>query len=1288
MAWRERMAQKGVDDMTLLSKIDEASVAQNLKERFDNDVIYTNIGDVLISMNPYKWIHSIFGDEMIREYEGRSRIEMPPHIYAIAEDSYRSMMTDKVNQCVIISGESGAGKTECAKKIMEYVAVVSGGDADETSAIQKTKHIILATNPLLEAFGNAKTLRNNNSSRFGKYFEIGFNSRGEPTGGHIINYLLEKSRVTFQIVGERCFHIFYQFCKAAPQAEKEQFGINAPSDFTYLSWGQCFDVDTVDDFQEYKDMRDAMNMIGISAAEQQAIFQTLAFILWLGNVEFVENANEHSSISNMDTLEWAAGLMQVPAEFLANSLIQRTMETRRGNQRGTTYKVPLNQVQASSARDSLAKALYDKMFNWLVQRINKSLVNQSDLVIGVLDIYGFEVFDKNSFEQFCINYVNEKLQQIFIEFTLRLEQEEYVNEGIQWTPISFFNNKIVCELIEGKSPPGIFLVLDDVCRSVHSQADGADKAFAQRLSSCSSNPHFKLRGNAFTVVHYAGDVTYEAFGMIEKNKDELNTDIYQVISITENAFIQTIYPEAAAHASQDIKTRTTASRIITASANDLVVTLSKCTPHYVRCVKPNDWKAANEFDSKRVAHQIRYLGLVDNIRVRRAGFAYRTLYQKFMDRYYLISGQTSYAAQLTWKGTVRDGCRAILADLPIAPDQWQLGKTKVFIKDPETLFHLEDLRINYWHNMVTRIKNSFRTWKTYKDVVVNRIKRAYRNWKTYKVQCVAAIIQCYRNFKGFQVCYDRKMNNERVFQGKKERNRLSMTSCRRFFGDYLNVRQRQGLLTAMGPGSSEEVLLSSKVNMISHRLLRANTLTPRYMILTVRALYFITALQKKDGTVVNTLYRQIPINSITAVTFSQLKDDFIIVKVPEEQHDVIFECPYKTELVAWLNTKGSLQPGSVQFADMPEYFKKKKSKAKITFVRDDQPLCKDTPLYKKDKIMIGSGMPNSSQPASFIKEGVRIPNITITPVEEGPVRGTGRGGPLGRERRRGAARYDDTAPDLVRNLVGGGAPAPARGGPGPARGGPAPGGPARGGPGPAGPARGGPGGPGPGGPPRGGPAGPGAAPGGPPRGGPGGPGGLPRGGPGPAGPARGGPGPGPAGGLPRGGPGPGGPARGGPGGPGPGGPPRGGPGGPGPARGGPGPGGPARGGPGGPGPARGGPGPGGPARGGPGGPGPARGGPGPGGPARGGPGGPGRGGPGGPGPGGPRGGAVAAAPPAAPAGLGQCKALYPFEPQQDDELAFNQGDIITIIDKSEPEWWTGLLNGKEGVFPVSYTQLL
>src|SRR3989338_6663252 len=219
------MAQKGVDDMTLLSKIDEASVAQNLKERFDNDVIYTNIGDVLISMNPYKWISAIFGDSMIREYEGRSRIEMPPHIYAIADDSYRSMMTDKTNQCVIISGESGAGKTECAKKIMEFVAVVSGGD-EEGTAISKTKQIILATNPLLEAFGNAKTLRNNNSSRFGKYFEIGFNSSGSPTGGHIINYLLEKSRVCFQLVGERNFHIFYQFCKAAPDHEKQQYGIN------------------------------------------------------------------------------------------------------------------------------------------------------------------------------------------------------------------------------------------------------------------------------------------------------------------------------------------------------------------------------------------------------------------------------------------------------------------------------------------------------------------------------------------------------------------------------------------------------------------------------------------------------------------------------------------------------------------------------------------------------------------------------------------------------------------------------------------------------------------------------------------------------------------------------------------------------------------------------------------------------------------------------------------------------------------------------------------------------
>ena len=379
-----------------------------------------------------------------------------------------------------------------------------------------------------------------------------------------------------------------------------------------------------------------MNVIGITADEQYEIFRLVSAILWLGNVDFRE-ANERAEVADMAVLEFVASLLGVGVSFLKTALEIREMETKHGMARGTTYKVPLNYVQATATRDALSKAIYGRLFDWLVERVNQALIfkEKDTLSIGVLDIYGFEVFKKNVFEQFCINYVNEKLQQIFIEFTLRLEQEEYVKEGIQWTPIEFFNNKIVCELIEGKKPPGIFLVLDDVCKSVHGVASGADKAFQERLSQCTTNPHFQLRGKAFCVKHYAGDVTYECEGMPEKNKDSLVNDLINCISISENRFLTALFPEkpdSGVKNSKGSSAMTTAGTKIRDQANDLVKTLSKATPHYIRCIKPNDEKNPDFFDKARVLHQITYLGLLDNIKVRRAGFAYRTTYKKFLER--------------------------------------------------------------------------------------------------------------------------------------------------------------------------------------------------------------------------------------------------------------------------------------------------------------------------------------------------------------------------------------------------------------------------------------------------------------------------------------------------------------------------------------------------------------------------------------------------------------------------------------------------------------------------------
>ena len=533
--WREgfKKPQAGVSDMTLLSKVTNEAINENLQKRFQNAEIYTYIGNVLISVNPFRDL-GIYTDEILQSYRGKNRLEMTPHVFAIAEGAYYNMNAYKENQCVIISGESGASKTEAAKRIMQYIAAVSGGS---NSGIQDVKDMVLATNPLLESFGCAKTLRNNNSSRHGKYLEIMFNAQGEPIGANITNYLLEKNRVVQQIRDERNFHIFYQFTKAATAAHRENYGIQGPEAYAYTANSQCLDVNGIDDHADFRETINAMNTIGLTADEQDNIFRMIAAILWIGNVQYVENQEGNAEISDPGVPDFVAYLLEVDAGNVTKALTQRIMETQRGGRRGSVYEVPLNPTQAAAARDALAKAIYNNMFDWIVERINQSMNprSQSANVIGVLDIYGFEIFDNNSFEQLCINYVNEKLQQIFIELTLKKEQEEYAYEQIQWTPIKYFNNKIVCDLIEEKRPPGIFSALNDACATAHADPTAADNSFIQRTGMLSSNPHFDSRGTKFLIKHYAGDVMYNVQGMTDKNKDSLLKDILDLVDSSANS---------------------------------------------------------------------------------------------------------------------------------------------------------------------------------------------------------------------------------------------------------------------------------------------------------------------------------------------------------------------------------------------------------------------------------------------------------------------------------------------------------------------------------------------------------------------------------------------------------------------------------------------------------------------------------------------------------------------------------------------------------------------------------
>eukprot|EP00004_Rigifila_ramosa_P014622 TRINITY_DN333_c0_g1_i4.p1 TRINITY_DN333_c0_g1~~TRINITY_DN333_c0_g1_i4.p1 ORF type:complete len:1268 (-),score=394.04 TRINITY_DN333_c0_g1_i4:35-3772(-) len=928
--------------MTLLAKLKNEEILDNLKKRHYKRIIYTYIGSVLISLNPFQAL-PIYSDEIISQYVGHNRLELPPHVYAIAEESYRFMMNENEPQCIIISGESGAGKTEAAKKIMQYVAAVSGQNPE----VEKIKQTILETNPLLEAFGNAKTLRNNNSSRFGKYFEIQFDQNGDPCGGKITTYLLEKSRVVQQIQGERSFHIFYQFTRGFHNPTA--YNLYGPESYTYTSQSGCLDVDNMDDAKEWQDTVHAMTVIGISQSDQDSIFRLLAAILWLGNVSFQENANSQAMVVDKSVTEYVGYLLEVEPMLLEKAFTSRLMETSRGGKRGSVYTVPLNYVQAVSARDALAKAIYAKLFDWLVVRINAAMDNKKyHITTGVLDIYGFEVFKRNSFEQLCINYVNEKLQQIFIELTLKQEQEEYVREGIQWTEIKFFNNKIVCDLIEEKKPPGIFGVLDDACATAHAEAEGADKAFGQRLGACSNNPHFKLFSESFTVKHYAGDVTYDMSGMTEKNRDVVSKDLLDVLAATRNTFLKALCQDMF-NAPTDGKKPPSAGSKIKASANELSAALMKCQPHYIRCIKPNDEKLPDLVDDQRVLHQVRYLGLLENIRVRRAGYAYRSVFEKFLNRFFLLSRQTSYAGEYTWQGDATNGCRAILVDNNIHQDEWQIGKTKLFLRHPETLFAMEDLRDKYWHTMAGKIQRAYRAVKKFHNDMAAIIQRTWRQWKSSQ-----------------PVNDLRYQSSQAIVAGKKERRRMSMLAFRRFSGDYLDARSMPTLQEAIGSYiNSEPVVFSFRVEVLTHKALRASKMSPRVLVMTSAALYYVMSVKDKSNpsVIVTKLDVRIPLQAVTGVTCSPFKDTYVVVHSPSEG-DVVMTCDFSTEFMTWLQQYN--RSVKFAFADKIEYAKKKGKEKSGSLVFKKNETVKDILVeqgtFKAYTVSVASGLPPNSAP--------------------------------------------------------------------------------------------------------------------------------------------------------------------------------------------------------------------------------------------------------------------------------------------------------------------------------------
>ncbi|ERF69328.1 hypothetical protein EPUS_04033 [Endocarpon pusillum Z07020] len=720
------------EDLTSLSHLNEPAVLQAIRLRYAQKEIYTYSGIVLIATNPFARVDSLYVPQMVQVYAGKQRASQAPHLFAIAEEAYTDMLRDAKNQTVVVSGESGAGKTVSAKYIMRYFATRGTPDQPgkqsigRADTISQTEEQILATNPVMEAFGNAKTTRNDNSSRFGKYIEIMFDERTSIIGARIRTYLLERSRLVFQPLKERNYHIFYQLIAGATDEEREDLGLLPVEQFDYLNQGGEPLIDGVDDQADFEATRKSLSTIGVTGELQAEIFRLLAALLHLGNVTIATTRTESSLSSSEPSLVRACDILGISAADFAKWTVKKQLTTR-----GEKITSNLTPQQATVVRDSVAKFIYSSLFDWLVETINQGLATDEVLqnvksFIGVLDIYGFEHFAKNSFEQFCINYANEKLQQEFNQHVFKLEQEEYMREQIDWTFIDFSDNQPCIDLIEGKM--GILMLLDEESRLPM----GSDEQFVTKLhhNFAADKQKFyrkpRFGKSAFTVCHYAIDVTYESDGFIEKNRDTVPDEQMDVLRASTNPFVVEVLEASSAVREKDsaaiaskavgggpgrrigvaVNRKPTLGGIFKSSLIELMSTINSTDVHYIRCIKPNEGKESWKFEGPMVLSQLRACGVLETVRISCAGYPTRWTYEEFALRYYMLCHSSQ------WTSEIREMCHAILrkalGDISHqAQDKYQLGLTKIFFRAGMLAF-LENLRTTRLSECAIMIQKNLR----------------------------------------------------------------------------------------------------------------------------------------------------------------------------------------------------------------------------------------------------------------------------------------------------------------------------------------------------------------------------------------------------------------------------------------------------------------------------------------------------------------------------------------------------------------------------------------------------
>ncbi|XP_020855853.1 unconventional myosin-VI isoform X2 [Phascolarctos cinereus] len=736
----EEDSKKDVEDNCSLMYLNEATLLHNIKVRYNKDRIYTYVANILIAVNPYFDIPKIYSSETIKQYQGKSLGVLPPHVFAVADKAFRDMKVLKMSQSIIVSGESGAGKTENTKFVLRYLteSYGTGQDIDDR---------IVEANPLLEAFGNAKTVRNNNSSRFGKFVEIHFNEKNAVVGGFVSHYLLEKSRICVQGKEERNYHIFYRLCAGASEDIREKLHLSSPDNFRYLNRGctRFFankDTDKqilqnrkspeylkagslkdplLDDHGDFNRMCTAMKKIGLGDEEKLDLFRVVAGVLHLGNIDFEETGSTSGgcNLKNKSTqsLECCAELLGLDQDDLRVSLTTRVMLTTAGGTKGTVIKVPLKVEQANNARDALAKTVYSHLFDHVVNRVNQCFpFETSSFFIGVLDIAGFEYFEHNSFEQFCINYCNEKLQQFFNERILKEEQELYQKEGLGVNEVHYVDNQDCIDLIEAKLV-GVLDILDEENRLpqpsdqhftavVHQKHKDHFRLTIPRKSKLTI--HRNIRDDeGFIIRHFAGAVCYETTQFVEKNNDALHMSLESLICESRDKFIRELF-ESSTNNNKDTKQKAGKLSFISVGnkfktqLNLLLEKLRSTGSSFIRCIKPNLKMTDHHFEGAQILSQLQCSGMVSVLDLMQGGFPSRASFHELYNMY------KKYMPDKLARLDPRLFCKALFKALGLNEHDYKFGLTKVFFRpgkfaefdqimksDPD---HLAELvkRVNYW----------------------------------------------------------------------------------------------------------------------------------------------------------------------------------------------------------------------------------------------------------------------------------------------------------------------------------------------------------------------------------------------------------------------------------------------------------------------------------------------------------------------------------------------------------------------------------------------------------------